>query len=100
MNREPDKLNISAGQRKVTEFLSSLGLIVESEREFGSYRVDCYLPELKTVVEFDGPWMHHSIRRETLRDVALRTLGVKRVLHVSGTSKVELEELKKELKDG
>ena len=97
MGREPDKLNISAGQRRVTEFLSSLGLVVESEVKIGSYRVDCYLRELKVVVEFDGPFMHHSTKQNSRRDEELLNSGVKEVIHVRGTSKAELEELEGKL---
>ena len=97
VSREPDKLNISSGQRKIQDFLTKAGLLVESEKTIGSFRVDIFLPELNTIVEFDGPWMHHSVRHETLRDVTLKLLGVKEVLHVSGTSKAELKELARKL---
>lgn len=93
MSREADKSNISEGQRFVTLYLEKLGLIVESEIRIGPYRVDCYLPELKTVVEFNGPWMHHSVLQKSRRDEGLRAFDVKEVIHVKGTSKGELEEL-------
>ena len=97
MGRQPDKLPISGGAKKVTEFLSSLGLIVESERKIGPYRVDCYLPELKTVVEFDGPFLHHSLLQNTKRDEGLKAFGAKEIIHVTGTNKEELEELAKKI---
>ena len=97
MVRTPDKLNISRGQQKLTDFLVSLGLIVEIEKEIGPFHVDCYLPELKTVVEFDGPWLHHSLLQNTKRDEGLIAFGVKDVIHITGTSKEELEELAKKI---
>ena len=93
MGREYDKSNISAGQEFLTRYLEKLGLIVESEAKIGPYRVDIYLPELKTVVEYDGPFMHHSVLQNSRRDESLKALGVKSVVHVKGTSKNELEEL-------
>ena len=97
MSRESDNSPISGGQKMVTGFLSNLGLIVESETRIGPYRVDCYLPELKTVVEFDGPWLHHSLLQNTKRDDGLKAFGAKKIIHVTGTSKEELEELAKEV---
>jgi len=97
VGREPDKLNISACQRKVVEFLSNLGLVVEVEKNIGSYRVDIFLPELKTVVEVDGPFMYHSERREEKRDEELERLGVERVEHVTGLAKGKLEALARRL---
>ena len=93
--REPDNENISGGQKKVTSFLASLGLVVESETKIGPYRVDIYLPELKTVVEFDGPWMSHSAFQNLKRDEGLKAFDVKEVIHLKGTSKEELDELAK-----
>ena len=81
----------------MTEFLSSLGLVVESEIRIGPYRVDCYLPELKTVIEFDGPFLHHSLLQNAKRDDGLKAFGAEDVIHVKGTSKEELEELAKKV---
>ena len=97
MGREVDQFSISGGQKKVTEYLSSLGLLVESEIRIGPYRVDCYLPELKTVIEFDGPFLHHSLLQNTKRDDGLKAFGAEDVIHVTGTSKEELEELAKKI---
>ena len=97
MGREVEKYNISEGQEFITRFLEKLGLTVESEVRVGLYRVDCYLPELKTVVEFDGPWMHHSAFQHSRRDVGLKAFGVKEVIHVSDTKKDTLEELARQL---
>lgn len=97
MSREPDRYNISGGQEFLTRFLEKLGLVVESEIRIGPYRVDCYLPELKTVVEFDGPWMHHSVLQKNRRDEGLKVFGVKEIIHVKGTSKGELGELARRL---
>lgn len=93
MSREPDRYNISGGQEFLTRFLEKLGLIVESEVKIGPYRVDCYLPELKTVVEYDGPHMHHSVLQHQRRDEGLKAFKVKKVIHVKGTSKSELDKL-------
>lgn len=97
MVRTPDKLNISRGQQKMTDFLVSLGLVVESEKKIGPYRVDCYLSELKYVVEFDGPFLHHSTPQDKKRDEELKLLGVKKILHVRAASIDEFSKLMEEL---
>ena len=98
MGRIPDNLNISVGQIRMTAFLVNLGLVVESEKTIGEYRVDCYLPELKYVVEFDGgSYLTHYGKAKDTRDKVLLTLGVMKVIHVKGTSKEELAKLKEEL---
>ena len=97
MVRTPELYYISAGQRKMTDFLVNLGLVVDIEKKIGSYRVDCYLPELKYVAEFDGPFLHHSVPQTKKRDEELFSLGVLKVIHVKGTNKEELQKLKEEL---
>ena len=97
MGRTPDLNNISEGQQKVTNFLVGLGLIVEVEKKIGSYRVDCYLPELKYVIEYDGPFLHHSTPQTEKRDKELMLLGVAKVIHMKGTSKEDLQKLKEEI---
>ena len=97
MGRIPDFGNLSSGQQKMTDFLVGLGLIVASEKKIGSYRVDCYLPELKYVIEYDGPFLHHSVPQTLSRDGDLKALGVKKIIHVKGTSKKDFRKLKEEV---
>ena len=97
MAKTPDRENISSGQQKITDFLVNLGLVVEIEKKIGSYRVDCYLPELKYVAEYDGPFLHHSVPQTKKRDEELLSLGVMKVIHVKGTSKEDLQKLKEEV---
>lgn len=90
----PDFGNSSGPQRKVTQFLMSLGLVVESEVKIGVYRVDIYLPELKTVVEVDGGrFLHHYGKSRERRDRCLEELGVTEVIHVTDLSRDAFREL-------
>jgi len=63
-------------------FLEKLGLIVEGETKIGKHRVDFWLPELRTAVEWDGPW-HMFTKADEKRDEALKEFGVKEVIRVN-----------------
>lgn len=54
------------GHLALTRLLEDLGYVVEEEREFSPYSVDCYVERLHVAFEFDGP--HHSKRRDEKRD--------------------------------
>jgi len=97
MGVKPNDENLSRSHRTVADFLVSLGLVVELEKRIGPYSVDVYLPELRFVIEIDGPFLHHSQRREERRDEELKQLGVAEVIHVTSLAKGELETLARRL---
>ena len=69
------ELNMSKPQEILGLFLEKLGLIVEGETKIGKHRVDFWLPELRTAVEWDGPW-HMFTKADEKRDEALKEFGV------------------------
>lgn len=94
MTRIPNESNMSKGQEFITRYIEKFGLVVESEFQIGKYRVDCYMPELKLVVEYDGPYMSHSPKANMGRDAELVASGkVKRVCHIRGTKPKDLKYL-------
>lgn len=98
--RTTDLHDFSGGQKVVIAFLEGLGLVVEGEKPIGKRQVDVYLPEIQTVVEFDGPHMNHSVKATEKRDKELLDRGiVLQIVHVKGTSKEELEQLRRDLTD-
>ena len=97
MGVKPNDENLSGGHRKVADFLVNLGLVVELEKRIGPYSVDVYLPELRFVIEIDGPFLYHSQRREERRDEELKRLGVAEVIHVTSLAEGELEALARRL---
>ena len=60
--------------------LLALGLVVETEKQFGRYVVDCYLPEVHIAVEADGDYWHRrpgAPERDRRRDEYLeRVFGL------------------------
>lgn len=72
----------SKGQTEMTEFLRSLGLEVVADYRIAGSRleVDCYIPELKLAVEYDGlKWhstQHRPISHHTRKRNALKALGI------------------------
>lgn len=84
----PSCANIgSKGQTELTEFLESLG--VEVLRDYrigeGKLEVDCYLPEFKLAVEYDGlkwhstqhrPATHHKRKRDALEAQGIKLIRI------------------------
>ncbi len=63
------KWTLTAGHLALNSYLSDCGLVVEDEREFLPYTVDCYVEKLHLAFEFDGP--HHSKAHDRKRDLFL-----------------------------
>ena len=72
----------SKGQIELTEFLRSLGVEVITDHRIGEGKleVDCYLPEFKLAVEYDGLKWHSTQHRppsyHTRKRAALESQGV------------------------
>lgn len=69
--RQPNSDNSSRSgpHRKLERFLDEFGFRYESERPFGPYTVDIYLPDWHICVEADGPY--HSKAKDEKRDAYL-----------------------------
>jgi len=86
--------NLSVPQRYVASFLSALGLIVDTEVNVGTRRIDIYLPELDAAVEYDGPY-HFSTKGEDKRDdEILYGGGIRYIFHLSDTDLVSMSKLR------
>ena len=72
-------------EMKIAHYLSELGLRWEAQRQFGKYKVDFWIDELKVVIEADGPYGHLS-KREKIRTEFLLGNGVEHVLRVRDNS--------------
>ena len=90
--------SMSVGQRTVSSFLNSIGLTVDVEAKIGNRFADVYLPELNTVVEFDGP-THQFASVDSKRDEELRESGVQEIIHVRDTSVETLSFLRKRVEE-
>ena len=72
----------SKGQIELTEFLRSLGVEVITDHRIGEGKleVDCYLPEFKLAIEYDGLKWHSTQHRppsyHTRKRAALESQGV------------------------
>ena len=77
----------SKGQTELTEFLESLGVKVLRDYKIGEGRleVDCYLPEFKLAVEYDGlKWhstqnrsaTHHKRKRDALEAQGIKLMRI------------------------
>ena len=62
-----DKKRFTAGQMKLQEIITSLGMETILEYQVGCYIIDIYLPEVNKGVEFDGP--KHAKKRDKKRDI-------------------------------
>lgn len=72
----------SKGQKELTAYLQSLGLVViENYCYSGRKQVDCYLPELKIAVEYDGLFWHSTANKvdnyQKVKRAELEGLGIK-----------------------
>ncbi len=66
MLKPEPKYTLTEGHLALIETLDEFGLVVEDEREFPPYTVDCYVESLHLAFEYDGP--HHSVARDKKRD--------------------------------
>jgi len=65
----------------IAKCLSNFGLRYEQQYEFFPYTVDFFIPEIAAVVEADG--IHgHLAKRDSTRDLALRTAYSSQVKHI------------------
>lgn len=98
----PDKQgfpeSMSHGQRLVSTFLNNLGLTVDVEAKIGKRYADVYLPEINTVVEYDGP-THVWASADAKRDEELKESGVNEILHIKDTSEVTLSWLRRRVEE-
>ena len=53
-------------QLLVNSWIKDLGIGTEMEKEFGSYFVDIFIPDLELGIEIDGP--QHMKKRDSKRD--------------------------------
>ena len=68
---------------RMQEMLTELGVEFETQKRFGRYQVDIFVPSRNLVIECDGePW-HKDKAKERKRDRFLRTQGLS-VWHFTG----------------
>ena len=85
--------NLSVPQRYVSSFLSVLGLVVDTEVNVGTRRVDIYLPEINAAIEYDGPH-HMSAKGDAKRDEEVLYGGLTYVFHITDTNLSNLTALR------
>lgn len=76
----------------IAKVLDNLGIRYVQQYQFGNRTVDVFIPDLKLVIEADGPYGH--IRKEDrARDEELFESGeVDQILHVKESSAKEIKE--------
>ena len=77
-------------EKNIAEVLSEFGLRYKEQEEIGKYRVDFLIPEIDTVIEADGIYGHLK-KADKKRDEELEILGVKRIIHISSVSKIQVK---------
>lgn len=79
----------SEGQRQLTDFLRGLGVeVLENYRiGLGKHEVDCYIPEAKLAIEYDGLKWHSTLHRPKTH-----ALNKRNALESSGVSLVRIFE--------
>ena len=60
------KYTLTEGHQQLGQLLGELGFIVDDERSFGPYTVDCYVRVLHVAFEYDGAY--HSSAHDYKRD--------------------------------
>ena len=65
---------------RLVEILQASYYVVNSEVDFGPFKVDIYLPEHHLAIEVDGP--HHGPKRDAKRDDYLREEFFLPTLHI------------------
>ena len=62
--------------------LENAGLEFETQKRFGYYTVDAWVPSRNLVFEADGSWYHQDKEKERRRDCSLIKKGVSAVVHL------------------
>jgi len=55
---------VSRGQREVSEFINSLGLVTQLELKVGKYFFDIFIPKLNLLIEYNGSRWHKNKERD------------------------------------
>ena len=66
--------------RKVCKWLDEYGIPYQEEYPVGVYSVDIYIPDIKLVVEIDGP--QHDKRKDVKRDAEIERATGMRIVRI------------------
>jgi very-short-patch-repair endonuclease len=69
--------------------LNELGFQTVLEMEFGPFRADIYVPELKCIFEYDGPF--HSKKKDKKRDETILESFSVETIRIKGDKELKLK---------
>lgn len=89
LNIQQAPTEMTPQETKIANYLSSLGLRWESQRQIGKYFVDFWIAEIGTVIEADGVYGHFA-KKDKERNEFLLESGVEYILHITTENAKEI----------